>query len=198
MPRRYLTKLFTVVLYFTISLTGTALSISHETKQASKIPLEPHQLIEAKRIGIMIGQRKPFLEIHNLWKGFVTRSKVKQNDISTILLFVFQEAKQEIDTNKVYWIERLKEYNAIAARLGEELGRLGDVMEQEQQGKTSKVVCRKKSDLIAGRVGAKQKEVISTRAEINACIHTLRRELSLARHDAQLANVALQNALCLY
>jgi hypothetical protein len=175
---------FSLALYLAISLTVVIPdSVAAEGTRSAEVSLTQAQLIEAKRIGIMLGKNRPFIDVHSNWKKLVAESEMTQKLIKPVLTIIFSEALRVTSEDKTRLLEKLKIYEAIAEKLEDELHATEAISQQETM---VKLICRREFDWRDGAVVAKREEAVAEKAMINSCNHALRQELSFVQHDSNL------------
>jgi len=182
-----------MLLLLTVFQLSTTLIVN---AQRTGQPFKPNQLVELKRIGVMIGQGKPDSEVQDAWKTVVNNNK--DIDINGAIENILSEAKLEAQRNVNNARERVKSTSLLKEQVSNELRSARLNLSQIIKTKEPIIMQRKLFSLspeLKGKVIITPTASISSQDEMSAYVNELEGKLNSIGDDAQLANVDLQNIL---
>jgi predicted DCC family thiol-disulfide oxidoreductase YuxK len=159
--------------------------------------LQPNQLKELRKIGIMIGREKPHKEIESRWHTFIVglHQVSASFDVDPLIAWVLNQGYLEAGKDSAFYENRAKDYNSLKETIRNELTLAHGMLSNENRKETSKVIHRKDFSLMSktnGQVVVEQGSVISSQPEVERYIKDLERQLASVEDDSRLANRDLQ------
>jgi len=155
-----------------------------------------NQLIELKRIGVMIGQGKPDNEVQGAWSTLVKNNKDINIDVA--VNNILSEAKLEAQRNVDIARNRVQVTSMLKEQVSNEIktARLNLIqVDKTKEPVTMQVKTFNPGPGIQGKIIVNQTGSISTPDEITSYVNELEVQLNSIGDDAQLANIDLQNVL---
>lgn len=193
MKKKNLIRIFTVL--FNAFLFLLTLPFSGHAQNGEQ-SLNRSQLIELKRIGVMIAQGKSDSEVQEAWKMMFSNNRDINVDMA--INSILSEAKLETERNVTAAKITVQFYSLLGGKLFEEIKNarlcLSKTVETKEPVNIRKKVFGLSPDP-QGEIVFSETDSISTLQELENYIKEYEEQLNTIGDDAQLANIDLQNVL---
>ena len=114
-----------LILFAAICIAVTCIPCSLLSTEIVALPAIQKE--KAGFIGIAISKGAPEEQVMTMWEIFLSENAGASNtEIMATLFYIFKEAIDDMNEDKAYWLQKLKNHNDIAEALGDYLGDLAD------------------------------------------------------------------------